>query len=433
MFKITSGKIRVYAGVPSSAGYNGDGIAATTARMSNPSGLSVDSVGNLLVSEVGNHRVRLVRGVDAKIFTVAGNGKTSSYIGCSYDGMAATTPVLSQPLGVAWDKFGRFYVSDRACSIVFRVGTDGIIDIIAGVGSAGLSGDGSQASNAQLRYPLGLTLDNNNNNLYINDEFNYRIRKVDLDTGLISSTGVVYASGYISPHFGLDACANIYFGLKSGLNSGTVMKYDGSSSVVVGGGGTSDYSPINYWATSVMLRMQFIDWAGGVASDSAGNIYVVDSYNYEVLKISRTGSCVPQLYNPTASPSNVASRPTPFPTLVYTTPTAQPTLGLAMVVQYTSTSHVYNPVGVAMHPSGEVFYVDSRLCVIRTIDSTWLQSGVLPLQDTSGLNVVVGTWNRCGQPVLGSPIATSTMIDEPEAIAFDPNASGSIQTLFYYP
>jgi sugar lactone lactonase YvrE len=175
----TNGIITTVAG-KGSAGYSGDGGAAIYASLNYPSGLAFDAVSNLYIADESNNRIRKVA-TNGIITTVAGKGSA----GYSGDGGAAIYASLNYPSGVAFDAFGNLYIADQGNNRIRKVATNGIITTVAGNGSAGYYGDGGAAINASLYYPNGVTFDTFGN-LYISDNSNNRIRRVDTN-GVITT------------------------------------------------------------------------------------------------------------------------------------------------------------------------------------------------------------------------------------------------------
>jgi trimeric autotransporter adhesin len=160
-------------------GFSGDGAKATSAEISRIVGLAVDSKGNLYIGDGGNFRIRKVT-PDGVITTVAGNGGK----GFSGDGGQATVAKLS-PTAIVVDYAGNLYIGDRGSNRVRKVGPDGVITTIAGNGTNGYNGDGGKATSSQLSGPVGVAVDSAGN-LYISDEGNVRIRKVNSE-GVINT------------------------------------------------------------------------------------------------------------------------------------------------------------------------------------------------------------------------------------------------------
>lgn len=170
--KVTVGGIISTVAGSGTAGYSGDGGPATSARLSTPGRVVADAAGNLYISDDQNHCIRKVT-PGGTISTVAGTG-VSGYGG---DGGAATSAKLSFPSGIALDGAGNLYICDSGNNRVRKVTAGGTISTVAGTGTAGYAGDGLSATSAKLSSPRGLALDRSGN-LYIADLNNGRIRKV---------------------------------------------------------------------------------------------------------------------------------------------------------------------------------------------------------------------------------------------------------------
>jgi sugar lactone lactonase YvrE len=165
-----SGVISTIAGtgVP---GFGGDGGAPLSAQFNIPSGIALDGGGNLYIADQQNHRVRKMAISGGQISTVAGTGIE----GYSGDGAAATSANLNSPQGVTVDSSGNVYIADTGNSRVRKVSGSNI-STVAGSSSAGSTGDGGSAKDAQLFFPAGVSI--NSNTLYIVDTGNNRVRKV---------------------------------------------------------------------------------------------------------------------------------------------------------------------------------------------------------------------------------------------------------------
>jgi streptogramin lyase len=174
-------RIESYAGT-GMPGYSGDGGPASQAQLDNPYGLARGPDGALYVCDMNNHVIRKISR-DGIISTVAGTGKR----GYSGDGGPATLARLNEPYEVRFDKQQNLLFVERLNHVVRRVDAKGqTITTVAGSGTKGFSGDGGPARRAQLNEPHSLQLDSSGN-IYICDIGNHRIRKVDAQTGNIST------------------------------------------------------------------------------------------------------------------------------------------------------------------------------------------------------------------------------------------------------
>lgn len=226
---------------PSNGGFGGDNGLATEAQLNFPSNIVVDSFGNIYIADTFNNRVRMVMTGTQVITTVAGDG-TEAFGG---DNELANAAQLQNPIDVAISKHGDLYITDSNNNRVRKVTLDtGVITTIAGSGSFGHSngdfaGDGGIATNAKLNYPTGVTVDKTGN-VYIADSYNHRIRKVINPTGVITT---VAGSGITGP-------GNGSFGGDGGL------------------------------ATAARLN-----FPTGVDVDGVGNIYIADNGNHRIRKV----------------------------------------------------------------------------------------------------------------------------------------------------
>ncbi len=187
----SAGRIQLVAGT-GLPGAGVDGPVATSSRLSIPSHIIFDRIGNLLVTEQGSHRVRRIA-PNGAISTVAGTGTP----GFSGDGGRATAAQLSQPNATAVDAAGNIYIADMGNHRVRRVAPDGTISTIAGNGQIGRGAEGIPATQSPLNYPSSVAVDNNGD-VIIADWQNYLIRKVSFAIRpAISPGGVVNAASFL--------------------------------------------------------------------------------------------------------------------------------------------------------------------------------------------------------------------------------------------
>lgn len=186
----TAGIISTIAG-NGTAGFSGDGGPATAAELQGPFAMAFDATGNLFIADLYNNRIRKVS-VSGIITTFAGTG-TGSYTG---DGGPASGATLNNPIDVKFDTFGNLYVCDFYNSAIRKINTSGTISTICGNGTPSYSGDGGPASGATLNYPYAICVDKHNN-IYITDNADERIRKIDTSgiIGTVVGTGIAGYSG----------------------------------------------------------------------------------------------------------------------------------------------------------------------------------------------------------------------------------------------
>jgi trimeric autotransporter adhesin len=291
----SSGDIDTVAGNQSPT-YAGDGGAATSASIRFPQGVAVDTHGNVYIADTGNNRIRMVTASTGDISTVAGNGTN----GFSGDSGAATSAELSSPQGVAVDSSGNIYIADTSNYRIRMVAAaTGDISTVAGDGTAGYTGDGGAATSAELDAPIFLAVDGAGN-IYVTDTSSTRVRMVTVSTGDISTvagdggTGVcVGATDRLgdgctatdaeldSPEgVAVDASGNIYI-----ADSGycEIRKVTALTGVIasVAGDTTCGFSGDSGSATSAEINGPF-----GVAVDSSGNIYIADNGNNRIRKVT---------------------------------------------------------------------------------------------------------------------------------------------------
>lgn len=265
-------------------GYSGDGGAATDAQLDAPSAVAVDGAGNLFIADSANYCIRRVD-TNGIITTTAGNG-TNGYSG---DGGAATNAELALPTGVAVDTSGNIFIVDEDSGVIRKVDANGVITTVAGNGSWGYSGDGGAATNAQLNAPLGAAVDNVGD-LFIADSANCCVRKVDTN-GIITTVAGNGTNGYsgdggaatnamlaLPAGVTVDDAGNLFIA-DAGTNRVRKVDADGTITTVAGTG-TAGYSGDGDTATGAQLNVP-----SGVALDAGGNLFIADESNNVVRKV----------------------------------------------------------------------------------------------------------------------------------------------------
>ena len=165
-------------------GFAGDGRLATAAQVNQPFGVELGPDGCVYFCDTGNHVIRKVDRSTGIITTVAGTGGVSGYTG---DGGLATDAQLFEPYEIRFDKAGNLFFVEMRNHIVRRVdATTSLISTVAGSGQKGFGGDGGPAIKAELNRPHSIALDAAGD-LFICDIGNHRIRRVDMQSGVIST------------------------------------------------------------------------------------------------------------------------------------------------------------------------------------------------------------------------------------------------------
>ncbi len=290
-----------------SSGYSGDGAAAASARLNSPSGVAVDGDGNLYIADSSNNRIRKVD-TDGDISTVAGDG-TAGFDG---DGAAAASAQLNNPYGVAVDRDGNLYIADSSNNRIRMVDADtNFISTVAGDGTAGFGGDGAAADMAQLNSPNGVAVDWDGN-LYIADRDNHRIRKVDADTGFISTVAGNGTTGFSGDGAAADAAqlrspsdvavdgdGNLYI---ADTSNHRIRKVDADTDFISTVAGNSSNSRRGCTGDGGAATAAPLYAPTGVALDGSGNLYIAtpaDQHSASIRKVDAV----------TGNISTVASQP----------------------------------------------------------------------------------------------------------------------------
>ncbi len=235
--------INTYAG-NGTAGFSGDSGAPTSAQLSSPLGLAFDSSGNLYIADSVNQRVRKISG--GIITTVAGNG-TEGYSG---DGKAATSAELFGPSGVAVDSSGNLYIADTNNHVIRMVSTSGTITTIAGDNTGGYIGDGGPAIDAELEFPTGVAVDSSGN-VYIADSGNRVIREISGGNINTIAGALSTKQQFNDPEtIIVDSSGNLYISDQSGFR---IWEFSNGTLTSIAGNGNIGYSGDSGPATNAAL------------------------------------------------------------------------------------------------------------------------------------------------------------------------------------
>lgn len=347
MVSVSTGDISTVAGLPGqSTGYAGDGGLATSAQLSGPSGAYVDGAGNIYIADSGNSAIREVSAASGDISTIAGVSipipGTSQLYGLPFlsgDGYQATQAELSFPTGIATDPLGDVFVADYFSSVVREISANGVISTVAGDGMYGSAsggntlGDGGPATQAQFADPVDVALDSLGN-VYVADPQNCDVREISAADGTIS----------------------------------TVAGIPGTC------GSTGDNGP----AAQAELSQPF-----GLAFDSAGNLYIADAGNQVIREVTAKDGIIHTIAGVIGQSGTTGDNG----------PATQAELDF--------------PAGVAVDGSGNIFIADEINCAIREVSAA-----------NGTISTVAGTLGQCGDTGDGGP-ATSAEIFYPYRVFVD--------------
>jgi sugar lactone lactonase YvrE len=265
-----------------------DGGPAASSELYFPWGVATDVLGNVYIGDASSYTIRRVDS-SGIIHAFAGTGTP----GTAGDGGPAAAAQLNGVAEMTMDTAGNLYYADYTANKVRKIDAAGIITTVAGTGTAGFSGDGGPATAAKLNAPYGVAVDPGGN-LYIADETNSRIRKVD-PAGVITTfagTGTAGFSGDGGPSIAAqinhpiaiasDANGNIYI---ADINNDRVRKVDAAGTITTfAGTGTVGYSGDGGPATFADLNHPY-----GLIADTAGNVYISDSAGSRVRRVDTSG------------------------------------------------------------------------------------------------------------------------------------------------
>jgi sugar lactone lactonase YvrE len=266
-------------------GYTGDNGAAASATLANPSAVAYDASGNLYVADTQNNVVREIS-KGGQISTIAGTG-IEGYGG---DNAAAISAFLDKPTGVAVDTSGNVYIADSHNHRIRKVG-GGTITTIAGTGIPGFSGDNAAASAAQLDLPTAVAVDSSGN-IYIADTNNQRIRKITGTTistiagdgeELFGGDGGAATAAVLDSPTGIaiDASGNIYI---ADRHNQRIRRIAGTTISTIAGSGAASFSG-SFSGDGASATAATLARPSAVSVDAAGDIYIADTGNQRIREL----------------------------------------------------------------------------------------------------------------------------------------------------
>jgi uncharacterized protein (TIGR03437 family) len=265
-----------------SAGYAGDNGDPAAAQLSSPNAVALDSKGNLYIADTVNQRIRMISG--RMITTIAGTGT----IGYTGDKAAATAATFDLPGGLAFDSAGNLYIADTGNNVLRKI-SGSTITTVAGIQAQGpaYGGDLGAATVANLNAPTAIAFDAAGN-YYIADNGNSLIRKVD--TSGIITTFVGASGGSVGTAGKLDHPNGVWFDASGALyiadsNNARVARYVPPSAF----SNVAGNNVAGFGGDGGQARFAQLNKPTGIAMDAAGNIYLADTNNSRIRKITTDG------------------------------------------------------------------------------------------------------------------------------------------------
>jgi hypothetical protein len=428
--------ITVVAGSGAFSSFSGDGFSAVDGQLNTPGNIFVDASGNLFIADMRNNRIREVFGPNpplgqtaGNMVTVAGGGANPSTctntLDMVGDGCLATEATLSQPAAVFVDGSGNIFIADSQNHLVREVfgpssntGTSGTIGRVAGVlNQPGFNGDNQLATAAHLSQPTGVFVDNAGN-IFIadsdpNGNNNSRIREIFGPNSTMGTPGNIRTvagtgqsasngdggsaiSAAVEPQsVVVDSSGNIFF---SEPNSSKIREVFGPTPpagqiagaiTTVAGSTTGNFNGDDIPATTAQLN-----FAQGIALDSAGNLFIADTNNGRVQEVFAANSII-------GTPGNIVTVAGDF-AAAFAGDGGPPTKGA-----------LNQPSGVFVDAAGDIFIADTANLRIREVAVPAIQFNPTSLTFASTVSPqVVGTASAAQSVTIGNPgHATLTISD----------------------
>ncbi len=364
--------------------------AGTAARFNFPAGVAVDSSGTVYVADAQNDTIRKITsgGLVSTLAGTAGNGGSTDAIGAAAS--------FSNPFSVAVDTGGNVYVADKFNYTIRKITPLGSVSTLAGMAGVGGGHTDGTGSAARFYDPDGVAVDSSGN-VYVGDQVNYTIRKITPGGAVTTLAGTAGSSGsadgtgaaarFTYPEgVAVDSSGNVYV---ADRNNSTIRKITPAGVVTTlagtaGSGGTADGT-----GAAAQFSSPY-----SVAVDAGGNVFVADSGNNLIRKITPAGVVT------TLAGSGAGN-----------------TDGSGAAAQFN------DPNGIAVDSSGNLYVADSNnnsirigrptLADIATIDSTTVTVGVQRQLDTAPQTATSWSWSLIRQPGGSSAQLSSTTIRNP--------------------
>ena len=393
----------VFAGTPGGSGFSGDGGPPEQALFRNPRSIATDALGNVYIGDTGNYRIRRFSAADVwalgNIETIAGTG-VEGYNG---DGIPATDAQITEALFLTADAAGNLYFYDHFNWRVRRVdGATGLITTVAGNGDGGWSGpdDGEPATSGALPELAGLVL-GMDGGLYLSERHNQRVRRVDLATGII---GTVLGNGTTNfcgngprlqtcldmpEALASDAQGNVYF---AEVGNGLVRKVDavsGMTSTIAGKVRAIEFDESGEIVSAEhggdggpAVDATFGSGPYGVAVDAIGNVYIATGFDNRIRKVDAATGIITTI----AGNGDFSSSGDGGPAVSAT---------------------VNMPSKIVVAPNGDLYFSEYYGQRVRRIDAV-----------TGIISTVAGTGLNSGPLGDGGP-GTLAALSAPQGLAFD--------------
>jgi sugar lactone lactonase YvrE len=272
-------------------GFGGDGGPATSAAFRSPWGITVDGAGRLYIADTMNNRVRLVD-TNGRISTILGNGKRR-FLG---DNGPAWAGALTWPNGIAADPDGNLYIADQGNRLIRKVdATTGVITTFAGSGAIGSEGDNGPATEAAFYYPRGIASDSWGN-IFIADTLNHRIRRVDASSKIVTTVaGNGDDTGSIDGVAATRSAVAAPRGLALDVYGNLFIAETGGNKIRKVDAGSGYITTIagtgqaGFSGDDGMATAAALNGPSGIAIDTLGNFFIADTNNHRVRLVTRNG------------------------------------------------------------------------------------------------------------------------------------------------